>query len=132
MDARIFPISKREHPTTIKSKDSEEYRETRGDEEFVGTQSGNIDFRIQGLPHLIVQKQDDFRRESDKRLIHQFETHPNRESLMADLDNNQKFNLFSEKSKEIIRSVGNTENCEMCEMCEIFSKVQCQDCFLCW
>ena len=113
------------------SKGSEEYGETRGDsnryrgtEEFGETRSGNIDFRIQGLPHSIVQKEDVIRRETVKKLIHQFETHPNRESPMADLDKNPKFNLFSEKSKELIRGMGNTE---YFEMCEIISKVQCQD-----
>ena len=38
--------------------------------------------RIQGLPHSI--QQDDIRRETVKKLIHQFETHPNHKSLMAD------------------------------------------------
>ena len=109
------------------SKESEEYGETRG-EEFGETRGGHIDFRIQGLPHSSVQKQDDIRRETVKNLIHQFETHPNRESLMADSDKNQKINLFSEMSKELIRSMGNTE---YLEMCAITSKVQCQDCLLC-
>ena len=57
--------------------------------------------------------------------IHQFETHPNRESLMADSDKNQKFILFIEESKESIRSMGITV---YFEMCEITFKVQCQDC----
>ena len=48
---------------------------------------------------------------------------------MADLDKNPKFNLFNEKSKELIRSVGNTE---YFEMFEITSKVQCQDCLSFW
>ena len=61
------------------------------------------------------------------RSANQFETHPNSESLMADLDKNQKFNPFSETSKELFRSTGNTE---YFEMCEITSKVQCQDCLL--
>ena len=103
MDVRIFLISKREHPSTIKAK-KEEYGETRG-KEFGETQNGDIDFRIQGLPHSTVQQVDGVRRGTVKKLIHQFETHPNRESLMADLDKKQKFNLFSEKSKELIRSM---------------------------
>ena len=70
------------------SKESEEYGETRT-EEFEETRSGNIGFRVQGLPHSTVQKEDD-RRETVKKLTHQFETHPNRESLMADLNKNQK------------------------------------------
>ena len=50
------------------SKESEEYGEARGDsnsyrgtEEFGETRSGNMDFRIQDLPHSAVQKQDDIR-----------------------------------------------------------------------
>ena len=83
------------------SEESEEYCETRS-EEFEETRSGNIDFRTQAPPHSTVQKEDDVRRETIKRLIHQFETHPNREPLMAHLDKHQKFKLFSEKSKELI------------------------------
>ena len=71
------------------SKESEEYGKTRS-EEFVETRSGNIDFRIPGLPHSTVQKEDDVRRETVKKLTDQFETHPNRESLKADLEKNQK------------------------------------------
>ena len=74
-----------------RSNESKEYGETR---------SGNVDFRIQGLPHSTVPKQDDVRTKTVKKLIHQFETHPNRELLTADLDNNQIFNPSSEKSKE--------------------------------
>ena len=39
------------------SKRSEEYEETRS-AKFEETRSGNIDFRIQGLPHSTVQKED--------------------------------------------------------------------------
>ena len=94
------------------SRESEEHGETRS-EEFEETRSGNIDFRLQGLPHSTVQKEDDVRREAVNKLIHQCEKHPNRESLMADLNMNQKFNLFSEKSKESIRSweIRSTSRC---------------------
>ena len=114
--------------TDHQSKQSEEYGETRC-VEFEETRSGNIDFRIQGLRHSTVQEEDDDRREIVKRLVHQFETHPNRESLMADLDKNQKFNPFSKGSKELIRSVGKTE---YFELCEISSTIQCPDCSLYW
>ena len=73
MDVRIFPISKREHPTDHQSKQSEEYGETRC-VEFEETRSGNIDFRLQGLLHSTVQEEDDVRKETVKTLIHQFET----------------------------------------------------------
>ena len=41
------------------SKESEEYGDTRGDSNRSETRSGNIDFRMQGLPHSTVQKHDD-------------------------------------------------------------------------
>ena len=77
MDARILPTVNREHPSTI---------------------FGNIDFRIQGLPHSTVQQQNDTRKEAVEKLIHQFETFPNREALKVDLEKDQAFNPFSEKS----------------------------------
>ena len=46
--------------------------------EIFHTRSSNIDFRIQGPPQTAVQEQDDIRRETVKKLIQQFETHPNR------------------------------------------------------
>ena len=53
------------------TKESEEYGKTRS-EEFVETRSGNIDFRIPGLPHSTVQKEDEVRRETVKKLTDQF------------------------------------------------------------
>ena len=49
------------------------------------TCSGEIDYRIQGLPFATVQQEDHTRKEAVKKLIHQFETHPNREALKVDL-----------------------------------------------
>ena len=65
---------------------------------------GNVDYRIPGIPHSIVQKEDSNRKETVKRLIQQFENHPNRDSLMQDLNKLGEFNPFSEKSKELISS----------------------------
>ena len=50
---------------------------------------------MQGLTHSAVQEQDHIRKEAVQKLIHQFETHPNREALQADL-----------KPKEMILSMG--------------------------
>ena len=58
-----------------------------------------------------------------------FRTHPNREALNADLEKDQAFNPFSEKSKDMIRSMGNME---YLDMCEITSKVQCHNCLTYW
>ena len=98
---------------------SREYAETRSGE-YGETRCGNIDFRIQGLPHSIVQQQDDTRREAVKKLIHQFETHPNRKALKADLENYQAFNPFSEESKDMISSMENTEYFE-CTVPQLFN-----------
>ena len=90
------------------SKRSEGYEETRS-AKFEETRSGDIDFRIQGLPHSTVQKEDYDRREMVKKLIHQCDTHPNRDSLVEDLNKTEEFNQFSEKSKELTSSMGNSE-----------------------
>ena len=113
------------HPSTILAESTE--RPVTG--EYGETRCGNIDLRIQGLPQSTVQQQDDTRREAVNKLIHQFETHPNREPLKADLEKDQAFNPFSEKSKDMIHSMGNTE---YFEMCEITSKVQCHNCLTHW
>ena len=52
--------------------------------------------------------------------------HPNRESLVADLEKNQQ---FKRRVKGLIRSMGNTE---YFELCQISSKIQCPDCSLFW
>ena len=96
-------------------------------EEFGETRGGNTDCRIQGLPHSTVQKEDCDRIEKVKKLVHQFDTHPNLDSLMEDFNNTEEFNQFSEKSKELINSMDNTE---YFELCEISLKIQCPDCSL--
>ena len=85
----------RQGPSNSEARTSVDHQ-SKERREFGETRSGNIDFRIQVLPHSTVQKQDDFRRETVKKLIHQFESHPNRESLKADLVKNQKINLCSQ------------------------------------
>ena len=62
---------------------------------------GNVDCRIPGIPHSTVQKEDSIRKDIVERLIQQFENHPNRDSLMEDLNKTEEFNPFSEKSKEL-------------------------------
>ena len=61
-----------------------------------------------------VQKEDSDRKEMVTRLIQQFETHPNRDSLKEDSNKTEEFNPFSEKSKEVVTSMENTQ---------IFSKI---------
>ena len=64
---------------------------------------------LQRLPHSVALQEDTTRRETVKDLIHRFETHPNREALKAGLEKNQIFSPFGEESKEMIRSMGNSE-----------------------
>ena len=88
-----------------------------------------IDYRIQGLPHSVVEQEDNTRREVVNKLIHQIETHQDRDALKADLQQNQAYNPFTEKSKNMIHSM---ENVEFVEMCEICLKTQCSHCLTCW
>ena len=48
-------------------------------------------------------------------MIHQFETHSNKEALQADLKQNRAFNPFSERSKEMIYCMRNMEYFKICE-----------------
>ena len=93
------------------------------------TRCGNVDCRIPGIPHSTVQQQDANRKETVKKLIQQFENHPNKESFLHDLNKTEKMKTFSEESKKLITDLGNTEISELCESC---SKKQCPDCNLYW
>ena len=81
------------------------------------------------MPHSAVQQQDTNRRETVKKLIQQFENHPNKEVFLQDLNKTEKIHKFSEKSKKLITDMGNTE---IFELCETSSKKQCPDCALEW
>ena len=63
------------NPESRTSTDHQSERSTKYEE----TCRGNFDYRIQGIPDSIVQKEDSNRKEIENRLIQQFETHPNRE-----------------------------------------------------
>ena len=85
---------------------------------YTETCRGDIDFRIQGLPHSAVQEHDHICKKAVQKLIHQFENHPNKEA-----------NPFSEKSKEMIYSMGHME---YFEICEITPNMQCPTCMTYW
>ena len=57
------------------------------------------------------------------------ESHPHREALQADLQQNNVYNPFSNNSKVMIRELGNVE---LFELCETSPKVQCSHCLLYW
>ena len=108
MDIRIFLSAKREHPPTIKANESRGTRRLVRSK-FEETRSGSIDFRIQRLPHSTVQKErlwsQQWWRNWSTNLIHT-RTVTRWWSIWTRL---RKFNQFSEKSKELISSMGNTE-----------------------
>ena len=79
----------------------------------------------QGLLHSAVQEHDHIRKQAVQKLIHQFENHPNKQAPQEDLQQNRAFNPFSEKSKEMIYSVGHME---YFEMCEITPNMHCTNC----
>ena len=86
----------------------------------------NIDFRVPGLSHSIVKEAEHIR---VQELVKQIESHPHREALQADLQQNNIHNPFSENSKEMIRELGNVK---LFELCETTPKIQCSHCLLYW
>ena len=86
----------------------------------------DIDFRVPGLSRAVVKEAENFR---VQELVKKIESHPHREALQADLQQNNVYNPFSNNSKEMIRELGNVE---LFELCETVPKVQCSQCLLCW
>ena len=86
----------------------------------------DMDFRSPGLPHSVVKYAQST---SVRKLIQKIENHPNRHALQQDLRQNQSFNPFSQKSKQMIRDVGNIE---LCELLETEPKTQCTVCLSYW
>ena len=86
----------------------------------------DIDFRIPGLPHSVVKQADNYR---VRELVKQIENHPHRQDLQADLQQNNAYNPFSEKSKKMIRDMGNAD---LFELFETEPKTQCKECLLFW
>ena len=81
---------------------------------------------MSGLPHAVVKQAENFR---VRELVKEIESHPHREKLQADLQQNNVYNPFSDESKAMIRDMGNVE---LFELCEIIPKVHCSECLLDW
>ena len=54
------------------------------------------------------------------------ESHPHRENLQAEWQQSNAYNPFSEKSKKMIREMGNVE---LLELCETIPKCNAQNAF---
>ena len=139
MYARILLIPKRENPPTITANTASSTGKPVA--HFSRTHVASIPEKISdgstgelGAETLIAEfqvyliqpftKKIRIARKPVKRLIQQFENHPNRESSIQDLNKTEEFNPFSEKSQEL--------NTEYFELCETSSKIQCPDCALYW
>ena len=86
----------------------------------------NIDFRIPGLPHSVVKQAQNSRA---RELVNKIENHPHRHSLQRDLQQNKAYNPFSDKSKKMIKDMGNVE---LFELFETDPKTQCTECLSYW
>ena len=86
----------------------------------------DIGFRKSGLPLSVVKQAENSR---DRELVKKMENHPHRQALQQDLQQNNAYNPFCEKSKKMIKDMGNVE---LFELCETIPKVQCKECFLYW
>ena len=86
----------------------------------------DIDFRILGLPHSVAQHSDNC---CVRELVKKIENHPHRQSLQRDLQQNNAYHPFSEKSKKMIQDMGNVE---LFELFETDRKTQCRECLSYW
>ena len=89
---------------------------------FTQREEIDIDFRVSGLPHAVEKQTENFR---VRKLVKKIESHPHRQALQADLQQSDAYNPFSEKSKKMIRDMGNVE---LFELCKTIPKVQCSEC----
>ena len=93
---------------------------------FTQLEKIDIDFRVSGLPHAVVKQAENFR---VRELVKKIESHLHREALQADLQQNNVYNPFSNKSKAMFREM---DSVELFEICETIPKVQCSECLLYW
>ena len=91
--------------------------------------SNRVDFRIPGTPHSNVEQVETIRKETVRRLIEQFENHPNWKRLLKDFEKSEEINHFRQESKDLITEMGNTE---IFEFYENSSKRQRPDCAAYW
>ena len=85
------------------SKRTEGYEETRS-AKFEETRSGNIDFRNQRLPH--TQQSRKKTMIAEQKLIHHFDTDPNRDSLMEGLNKTEEIQSVQRKVEGVDQQHG--------------------------
>ena len=112
----------------IKSVEKDQTRTVRpvSGQESTKVEELDIDFRVPGLSHVVVKEAEHFR---VQELVKKNESHPHREALQADLQQDNVDKPFSSVSKAMIRELGDVE---LFELCGTFPKVQCSHCLLYW
>ena len=126
-DSEVAGSSKDTHRIQPKSKTQlSRTRRPEGEQESTKVEELDIDFRVPGLSHAVVKEAEHFR---VQELVKKIESHPHREALQADLQQNNVYNPFGDDAKAMIRELGNVESFELCET---IPKVQCSHCLLYW
>ena len=97
-----------------------------GGQESIKVEKLDIDIRVPGLSLAVVKEAENFR---VQEVVKKIESHPHREAVQADLQQNNVYNPFSNNSKAMIREFGNVE---LFELCETVPNVQCSHCLLYW
>ena len=92
----------------------------------VKVEEHDIDFRVAVLSQAVAKEAEHLR---VQELVKKIESHPHREALQADMQQNNVYNPLSNNSKKMIREFGDVE---LFELCETIPKVQCAQCLLCW
>ena len=69
---------------------------------FTQLEETDIDFRVSGLPHAVVKEAENFR---VREFREEIESHPHREALQPDLQENNVYNPFSDESKAMAREM---------------------------
>ena len=64
---------------------------------FTQLEEIDIDFRVSGLPHAVVKQAEDFR---VRELVKKIESHPHRQDIQDDLQQNNAYNPLCKKNKE--------------------------------
>ena len=84
---------------------------------FTQREEIDIDFTVSELPHAVVKQAGNFR---VRELVKKIESHPHREALQADLQQNNAYNPFSDDSRNgqcrVIRVMRNSSKSAMLRM----------------
>ena len=113
-------------PIKIEEEDQTRTRRPVCGQESTKLEELDIDFKVPGLSHAVVKEAEHFR---VQELVKKIESHPHREALQADLQQNNVYNPLSNKLKAMICELGNVE---LLELCETIPNVQCSHCLHYW